>query len=203
MTAAEGVQHCPNCATEYVAGAAACADCGGQLEPGPVADGPPPSPVARQPESTLPEALLTTMPGLQADLLAAALTMEGIACLLECEGIRQMRRPGSESPGALAATLPVAVYVGRMDLGRARDVMESLQRSEIIGDQWQAGEQAEGSLDAAREEGGDAFPRASRITAPLSGDDGPCGDTRPESTTLRLLFLVAATAALVVAGLRC
>jgi len=144
-----------------------------------------------------PTVLLATMPGLQADLTASALTMEGITCLLECEGIRQLRQPERESPGALAATLPVDVYVAAGDLEKAREVVESVERGEIIGDQWQpteAGEENRGQ------------PAGQGMTEPAR--PGPAEFAEPfaphaEGTTLRLLVLVAAAIGLVVAGVRC
>jgi len=192
-----GVSHCPTCHAEYVAGPSVCADCGGTLAPGPLreyglsAASPPPQALGT------PDVLLATMPGLQADLIASALTMEGITCLLKCEGIRQLRHPERESPGALAATLPVDVYVAAADLEKAREVVESVERGEIIGDQWQPTEAAEGSAGQA------AGQEMSEPARPAPGEFAEPFAPRAEGTTLRLVLLVAVAIGLVVAGVRC
>ncbi|GIW42702.1 MAG: hypothetical protein KatS3mg076_3279 [Candidatus Binatia bacterium] len=70
--------------------------------------------------------LVATLPGLEAEFAAQALTLEGIPCVLECGDLRTVRLPGGEPVEPFAVTLPVAIYVGREQAEEAREILSSV-----------------------------------------------------------------------------
>lgn len=138
-------QHCPSCETEYVAGIAACADCGGPLSPGPLehmaAPAPPPEPPGVQTAAF--DTVLATLPGLQAHHAVQALLLEQVPVVLECQGIVKTYQPGSPPNEALAVTLPVTMRVRADDLDGAREILDSMAAEDLIGEQWNEGEAVE------------------------------------------------------------
>lgn len=130
---------------------------------------------------TPPDTLLATMPGLQAEFAAKALTLEGMTCLLECDGLKQLRHPHQEPSDPLAVTWPVSIYVAGPQLGEARQILASIQRTDVIGDQWTTADAA--SARRSRTPYYMPTPRE----RPTSGDLAP----RPEGTGLRFLILLA------------
>ena len=137
-------QHCPSCETEYVAGIAACADCGGPLSPGPLehmaAAPPPESPGV--PTAAF-DAVLATLPGLQAHHAVQALLLEKVPVVLECQGIVKTYQPGSPPNEPLAVTLPVTMRVRADDLEGAREILDSMAAEDLIGEQWSEGDSVE------------------------------------------------------------
>src|SRR6185503_4732629 len=94
-------QHCPTCQTEYVAGIAACADCGGPLTPGPLGRYTGATSAAQQtaasgaaPSGAF-DAVLAQLPGIQADRAVRALLLEEIPCFVECQGMTKTYLPGA------------------------------------------------------------------------------------------------------------
>lgn len=137
-------QHCPSCETEYVAGIAACADCGGPLSPGPLehlARAPDPAAASGAPAAAF-DTILATLPGLQAHHAAQALLMEKVPCSLECQGLTKTY---IDSPPAepLAVTLPVVVRVRAADVDSAQEIVASIDADDLIGEQWSDGEDEE------------------------------------------------------------
>ena len=126
------LQHCPTCATEFVAGARACSDCGGPLTAGPLPDVDANQLIAitsaAQTPSAPPDTLFATLPGQQADYVAQALTEAGIASRLDCDGIQQFNGPGQPHGGPLAVTLPVSVFVPGSQLTAVTEVVRSITR---------------------------------------------------------------------------
>ena len=140
-------QHCPTCQTEYIAGIAACADCGGPLSPGPLGRytgaGAAPSQPAAATSTGAFDAVLAQLPGIQADRAVRALLLEEIACFVECQGLTKTYKPGTPPTEPFAVTLPVTVHVRHADLETARDVIASLDSEDLIGEQWSDEEIAE------------------------------------------------------------
>jgi hypothetical protein len=139
-------QHCPTCQTEYIAGIAACADCGGALSPGPLdryTGAPAPSRPAATPATGAFDAVLAQLPGIQADRAVRALLLEEIACFVECQGLTKTYKPGTPPTEPFAVTLPVTVHVRQADLDTAREVIASLDSEDLIGEQWSDEEIAE------------------------------------------------------------
>jgi len=194
-----GFQHCPACATEYVAGVVVCADCGGPLSPGArpdpsMADAATTAP-AIVPGST-PDMKLAELPGLQADFAVRALTLEGIVCGVECQGIRKIHLPDSPPHEPLAVTLPVSIYVASDKLSEAQSILRSLEPSDVIGAQWEA---AEEETESDTEDAPSS--RIREDWAPTEDLEPPpfaeAGSPRGESTTGRLLLFLAVAAAIV------
>ena len=113
------VQHCATCATEFEASVPLCSDCGGELRPGPLPprrrsdttreDATAPAPPIRTEDP--PDTLLMQRPGLEAEEIARVLSLEGIPCLLECQGMRRLRHASQEPAEPLAISLPVSIFV--------------------------------------------------------------------------------------------
>ncbi|MBX3026600.1 hypothetical protein KF840_16970 [bacterium] len=183
-------QHCPTCQTEYVAGIAACADCGGPLAPGPLdryaaprgADAPAAS--ASAPAGGF-DAVLARLPGLRADHAVRALLLEEIPCFVECEGLTKTYHPGTPPAEPFAVTLPVTVHVRGADLDTAREVLDSLASEDLIGDQWSDEEIAEAAAAASPIAGGPFEEPASAIA-----DDPTAGAPQPQSTSMVAVALV-------------
>ena len=139
-------QHCPTCQTEYIAGIAACADCGGPLSPGPLGrytGAAAPSRAASAVATGAFDAVLAQLPGIQADRAVRALLLEEIACFVECQGLTKTYQPGTPPTEPFAVTLPVTVHVRHADLDTAREVIASLDSEDLIGEQWSDEEIAE------------------------------------------------------------
>jgi hypothetical protein len=179
-------QHCPTCETEYVAGIAACADCGGPLSPGPLehmaAAAPPPPPDGGAQAADF-DAVLATLPGLQAHHAMQALLMENVPCFLECQGLAKTYQPGSASTGPLAVNLPVTVHVRSADLESAREIVTSIDEEDLIGEQW--GD----AVEATTVEGGND-------DAAVAAGDGTALDAdtalQPERTSMVTAVVVVA-----------
>jgi hypothetical protein len=189
------VRHCNACATEYVAAVRVCAECGAALEAGPYVAPEPSSREDRGPKvlrEEPPDRLLVRLPGLQAEFAAQALNLEGIPCTLECEGLRQVRRPG-EGPGdPFAVTLPVSVYVPGSAFGTAREVLQSLAADDLIGEQW-SGDDPMADVGPSAENA----PSFAEPIRPLDLDPAPeIPSSGMEGTGLRLLLVLAAATAL-------
>lgn len=131
------LQHCAACNEEYVAGVAACVECGQPLQAGPLPRGAMPATTAATESAAAPlDRLLTELPGLQADQMVRALLLEEIACRVECQGVEKIYRPGQPLSEAFAVTLPVTVYVGDAQHDSAHEILQSLAQEDVIGDQW-------------------------------------------------------------------
>lgn len=177
-----------------MSGVQACGDCGAPLTPGPL-----PSPPAAdsnrhraEPSAAqTPDTKLIDLPGLQADFAVQALTLEGIVCGLECQGIRKIRLPAGPPEEPLAVTLAVSIYVPSDRMSEAQSILRSLEPEDVIGAQWQPTPEVAASGEPS------PFPRAldppptdHRLTAPRSTTTPPRG----EGTTLRLLLFLAIAA---------
>jgi hypothetical protein len=177
------VQHCETCRTEFVAGVPVCTDCGGPLALGPLPERPAkgsPANVAAGDEYRC-DRLLARLPGAQADVAAKALNLEGVTCLLECEGIRRLCPPDRESDEPLAVTLPVAIYVRGECEREAREILDSLP-ADVIGNQWAEEAQADDADEEVEAE------------SELSREGTPPADlpaVRSESTTWRVIAIIA------------
>jgi hypothetical protein len=145
-------------------------------------------PHARIPDR-LPDTLLVTLPGLQAEAAARALTLEGMICGLECEGFTTLRRPDQQPEEPFAVTLPVAVYVHHTQRSEAQRILDSLAGNDLIGDQWAHHRHAPMAAPAddepvSREH---RLPQPPQLSASYAGPSPP----RAEGTTLRFLLLLA------------
>ena len=136
----ENVQYCANCRAEFQGWVTVCSDCGGALQRGAMAET---GESARRPLQAAAAAapapadeLLAELSGTPAHYLSQALAMEGIASVLECEGILQFHGPGRPEQMPLAATLPVAVHVAHGDLARAQDILQSITEEGQVLDPW-------------------------------------------------------------------
>ena len=143
--------------------------------------------MAQQRLVNIPDTLLMTVPGLQAEHAAKALTMEGLTCLLECDGLKRLRQPGDEAPEPLAVTWPVRLYVHFTDLTEAKRILDSIAAPDVIGQQWSdadAGQRGKDIRRQGREMPTASVDRADRANPYLSAP-------RAEGTTLRFVFLLA------------
>jgi hypothetical protein len=132
------LQHCAACEEEYVAGVAACVECGQPLLAGPLPRGTVPTTVAAPVEGANMrlDRLLVELPGAQADQMVRALLLEEIACRVECEGVAKVYRPGQPPNEPFAVTLPVIVYVDDATYESGQEIAQSLAQEDVIGDQW-------------------------------------------------------------------
>jgi hypothetical protein len=190
----DGLQHCPACDEEYVAGVAACVECGGALQPGPLqrlehrardiaGTGP------GDATASSPTRLLTRIAGLEADHAVRALLLEGIACRVDCQGLARTYQPGQPPAEPFAVTLPVSIYVDEAQLDAAQDVLSSFESHDLIGDQWSD----EGTVDAAADLDALAEPVADREPSePVEAL--PDVEPAAESTSLRTVALIVIVA---------
>ena len=138
-----------------------------------------------------PDTKLIDLPGLRADFAVRALTLEGIVCGLECQGIRKIRLPDGAPEEPFAVTLPVSIYVPSDKLSEAQNILRSLESDDVIGAQWEPVPEEDPNGDRASSSSL-AEPLRPKHPDPFA-DAGP---PRGESTTLRLvLFLIIAAAA--------
>lgn len=194
------LQHCTACQEEYIAGVAACVECGGPLEPGPLER----SPSARQRDAApaadgmaRAERLVAELPGLQADHAVRALLLEEIPCRTECQGVQKSYLPGRPPDAPLAMTLPVKIYVAEAQLEPAQEVITSLtEHDDLIGEQWSEVE-AEDEADDTNNDTDDEPALGTRLeggaSAPPSQDAAVIGEDQepaPESTTFRTIMLI-------------
>ena len=185
------LQHCPACQEEYVAGVAACVECGGALAAGPLdrsaarkrgaADG------AIAAGAPRPDRLLAELPGSEADLTARALLRENITCRVECQGTEKLYTPDRPPDQPFAVTLPVTMYVSEAQFEAAQDILTSLQHEDVIGEQWSESEDAvddgeEHEVAASVDTHGD---RAPEMDADASGEQPV-----PETTSFRTIMLI-------------
>lgn len=183
-------QHCPTCQTEYVAGIAACADCGGPLAPGPLGRYTAPRGAAAAAASAAAptgdfDTVLARLPGLRADHAVRALLLEEIPCFVECEGLTKTYQPGSPPTEPFAVTLPVTVHVRGADLDTAREVLDSLESEDLIGDQW-SDEEIAAAAEAASPSAGAPVDQPASATE----DDPAAGAPQPQSTSMVAVMLV-------------
>ena len=135
-----------------------------------------------------PDRLLIRVPGLQAEFAAQALNLEGIPCRLECEGLEQLRRPGDEPGDPFAVTLPVEIYVPASAVATAREVLQSLGRDDLIGEQWDGGDPApDETVNVVEAE----TPSPAVAPGALDSPPMPSGQ-RMEGTGLRLILILVA-----------
>jgi len=189
---ASELQHCPTCEEEYVAGVAACVECGGPLTAGPLeyfaarerggSDAPPAvSAVGR------PDQLLAELPGLQAHHAVRALLLEDITCALKCQGVEKVYVPGQPPAEPFAVTLLVRLYVSQAQLEAAQEIIASFGHEDVIGEQWSdveaddAGSEVEAEVDAASASQPDDL-----VTT--------AGEPASESTSWRVITLVVLAA---------
>jgi len=194
MTHAD-VTHCPNCRTEFVAGIAACSDCGGPLKSGELPRGrerlvdEDPLPTDAVPGAEYvpepPDTLLGTFPGEHAELIAKSMALEGLASLLECDGVEQLRGPHEPPKAPLARKKPVHVYVAQARLADAQEIADSLAEADFIGDQWQ--DESAGEIDA--EDDDDRTLDEAVYLRPAAE-----GVPSPEGTSIYLLVFAVITA---------
>lgn len=190
-------QHCATCQTEYIAGIAACADCGGPLTPGPLgrytAAGSTAAPAARSAAASPGagaaggdfDALLARLPGIQADRAVRALLLEEIPCFVECQGLTKTYLPGAPPSEPFAVTLPVTVHVRSAQLDMAREVIDSLESDDLIGEQWSDEELAE-AAEVASPTAGVPFDEPASATA----EDPDAGAPEPQRTPMVAVILV-------------
>jgi len=139
-------QHCPDCEQEYVAGIAACVDCGKPLSPGPLARYAGGGPALAAPAagggaasaaSGPVDALLAELPGTEAHEAVVALLMERIPSRAECNGIEKSYTLDQASPSVpFAGSLPVRLYVAAEHRDAALEVIHSINQGDLIGEQW-------------------------------------------------------------------
>jgi|SRR5215468_2086067 len=197
------LQHCAACEEEYIAGVAACIECGGPLAPGPLerASGRTRGGAPAADESTRLDRLAAELPGLQADHAVRALLLEEIPCRIECQGIQKSYLPGRPPDSPLAMTLPVKIYVAAAQLEPAQEVITSLaEHDDLIGEQWSeiepdddADDKHDNDLDdePAHEslEGGASAPPSQDDIGIVAAEQEPAA----ESTTFRtIMFIVLA-----------
>jgi len=193
---ASGLQHCPSCDEEYVAGVAACVECGGPLQPGPLARLERGARTADSERTTAgpprPDRLLAELPGLQADHAVRALLLEGVACGVECRGVRKVYVPGEPPAEPFAVTLPVTVYVSDAQYETAQDIVASFQTDDMIGDQWTDGEAEpdEAALIEVEPTGMPVDENQHVLAGEALADDEPT----PESTSLRTVVVIVVVA---------
>lgn len=187
-----GLQHCAECQTEYVATVRVCAECGGALQAGPLprfesrddasVDAGDAAPV---PSMEPPTRVLTTLPGAQAEHVAKLLTMEGIVCLLECDGLQRLRLPNDPVPEPIAVTLPVTLSVPPSRFSDAQAILASLDQDDAIGEQWAGG-------DALATLTPDEAPEEIAATPQIA-----ISSPQAESTTWRFILVLLLAAGLV------
>lgn len=187
------LQHCDACQEEYIAGVAACVECGGALTPGPLergatrarpADG---SAEAATGGAGRPDRLLAQMPGMEADHAVRALLLEEIRCRVECQGIDKVYTPGRPPDQPFAVTLPVTVYVDEAQHDAAQEILASLQEGDVIGEQW-SDAPVDADHEVVDEEDQQVEVAAEDADQPADEpvDDAPA----PQSTTLRTVVLL-------------
>lgn len=177
------------CATEFVASVPFCTDCGGSLRAGPLPDPPSESEKPRDgAEATVhrthdpPDTLLLQRPGLEAEEVARILNLEGIPCLLECQGMQSLRLADREPAEPLAISLPVSVLVPAALLAEAKEILQSLQQEDAVGDQWAAPSEGARPEPPGEDEGARPSVDPDRMGPPSAS---------PEGTSLRFLIVLA------------
>lgn len=142
---ATDVRYCESCWTEFVDGIQRCSDCGGPLLDGelprvrPVTEEEEASFVAIAPDLSAIDSLAAEIPGQDAEHFAEALKIEGIVSRLECGDLVRFRGPGQKATGMISLSEPVRVFVSAADLESARDILESINQADLIGDAWAEG----------------------------------------------------------------
>lgn len=190
-----GFQHCPACDEEYVAGIAACVECGGALQPGPLprlergerrAAAAAAAPAAAAAIAGAPDTLLTELPGREAHEAAVALLQEGIVCAVECDGASKVYLPHQSPREPFAVSRQVSVFVAADQVERAGEILASLQSEDLIGEQWASTPPPEAGLGDIEPEPADAEPPSD--AAPLA----------PSRSTMNVVWVVLLGLALLV-----
>src|SRR6185369_17061453 len=189
------LQHCPECDEEYVAGVATCVECGGALQPGPLARlearhaerraAPPPSADG----ATTDDELVAELPGQQADHVVRMLLLEGIPCRVVCQGIEKRYLPGKPPAEPFAMTLPVTIFVAGAQRQAAEDIISSFEHEDVIGEQWDS--EAPPGVEAAPAhdpESYEALPTVDDADADAEIPEPP----QPTGTSFRALIIVVA-----------
>jgi len=186
---ANGLQHCAACREEYVAGVAACVECGAPLQPGPLDRSPQAARrVAETGTAAMPDRLLAELPGAAADQAVRALLLEGIACGAVCDGIEKVYLPDKPPTEPFAVSLPVSLYVADAQYEQAQEILASCQQEDVIGDQWSSA--AEEAVDEPVPAGDAEEEPADDAAALRAEEDGQLAAPMAESTTLRTVVLV-------------
>lgn len=201
----EHTSHCPICHTEFVAGVAACSDCGRPLLPGELPprarndDGPDAvrTTTASGAEITVepPDTLLAEIPGEQAELIAKALALEGIPSLLVCDGVEQLRGPHEPPKPPIARKKTVEIYVPHTRMDDASEIADSMTNVDLIGDQW-LDHAPEGSVEQTAAGRDDVISAATAMNADSAADETIAAqpiEPRPEGSRPSLLLFVLVT----------
>jgi hypothetical protein len=125
--------------------------------------------------------LLARLPGAQADVVVKALNLEGIPCLLECQGIRRLCLPDREPGEPLAVTLPVSIYVQVERMQEAQDILDS-SSADVIGEQWAEEPQAAEVEETVEAEAAPAHEETRSPDLPALHSEG---------TTWRVIAIIA------------
>ena len=185
------LQHCPECDEEYVAGVAACVECGGALQPGPLArlearhaerrTAPPPSS-----DPSTDEELIAELPGQQADHVVRMLLLESIPCRVVCQGIEKRYLPGHPPAEPFAMTLPVTIFVAAAQRQAAEDILNSFEHEDVIGEQWDS------EPEIPRVEAEPAEESDSYEALPMVDDAAIPEPPQPTGTSLRAIVIIVA-----------
>ncbi len=183
------LQHCPECDEEYVAGIAACVECGGVLQPGPLPRLEARHAEQRAAQKTAVDAgsadrLIADLPGRQADHVVRLLLLDGIPCRVVCQGIEKRYLPGQPPAEPFAMTLPVQIFVAEAQRETAEDIVGSFEHEDVIGEQWDSEPAPPAEIERAEEaESYEALPMA---------DDAPIPEPpQPTGTSLRAILIIA------------
>jgi hypothetical protein len=137
------------------------------------------------------DTLLGEFPGEKAEFVAQALTMEGMTSRLECQGMVRHRGPGQEVTGPIAVTLPVSVYVAEANLEHAREIVESVEQEDLIGEEWAAAPPADETRDEVT-----AAEAPVELETESSAAQGEPEDAEPHSEGVKAPVIIAIVAAL-------
>ncbi len=178
------VRYCQECWTEFVATVQRCSDCGGPLQDGEL-------PAARPRDEEIEDgevvtsdladidSLITELPGEEAEHFAEALRMEGVHSRLECGEIVRHRGPGQKATAKISFSLPVQIFVADAERERARDILESINQEDLIGDAWSEGAEAE-----------EIYERESLLQADAELDQTAPPEIRTEGISSRAILVL-------------
>ncbi|MDX2166490.1 MAG: hypothetical protein SF182_05480 [Deltaproteobacteria bacterium] len=199
-------QHCPDCQQEYVAGIAACVDCGQPLQPGPLArferGAAPAAPrtgaTAAAGAAADGDVFVVELPGIEAHEAVQALLMEKIACRATCTGLEKRYSEASPPQGALATSLPVSIFVAAEHVEAAQEIIDSLKTGDLIGEQWSAAPHPD-EVEAAAEDDFEPLPIEPGPTLAAPEPQPDLADLAPaaQSTSGRTIVLLIVVAVIV------